>query len=49
MSILKITILSQKFVINEVFANSEIDGIEGSNKLIYKYRKLLKTETLSKS
>ena len=36
-------------IINKIFAINKVDGIKDSDKLIGKYRKLLKTETLSES
>ena len=35
-------------VINEIFITNEVGGIESSNKLIEKYRKLSKTRKLFK-
>ena len=48
-SILKTTVLLQVFGINEVLAADEVDGVEGGDKSIEKYRKLLKIGKLSKS
>ena len=40
---------SQVLIANEVFATNKFNGIEGSNELIEKCEKLLKTRKLSKS
>ena len=45
---LKTIVLSQVFIANEVLATNEVGSIEGSNKLIKKYGKLLKSGKLSK-
>ena len=49
MSILKTTLLSQMLVTNQILAADEIGDVEGGDKLIQKYRKLLKTGKSSKS
>ena len=41
--------LLQLVIANEVFAANKVGSIKGDNKLIKKYRKLLKTRKLSKS
>ena len=46
---LKTTILSLVFDANEMLAINKVDNVKGDNKLIEKYRKLLKAKKLSKS
>ena len=48
MLMLKTIILLQVFVTNEMIATSDIGDVEGGNKSIEKYKKLSKTEKLSK-
>ena len=46
---LKTTVSLQMLVANEMLTTNEIGGVEGGNKLIEKYGKLLKTGKLFKS
>ena len=48
-SMLKTIISSQVLVANEMLAANEVGGVKGSDELIEKYGKLLKTRKLSKS
>ena len=48
MSILKTSVSSNILISNKIFVVNEIGSIEGGDKLIEKYRKLLKTKKLSK-